>query len=108
MNDDPILAHHMKKRADRHAKLISTKLQRIAKMIDRELANLQLPGEDPALFSLLVYTGGAVQYIGNGDRADTKRLMASVVARWEFDEQLHKPMHTKTDEQIQAEKDNPL
>lgn len=110
MTNDPILQNLAQAKAQRHANLISTRLQRIAKMVERELNNLTLPGEAPAIFSLFVFTGGAAQYIGNGEREDIKRVVASVIARWDDPAyaSLHKPHHEKTDAELDEERKDAL
>lgn len=110
MTDDPILKAHYTARAQAQANLISRRLQTLAKKIDKELRQLQLPGEPRPLFGLFVFTGGAAQYVGTGEREDIKRVVASVMARWEDPEYatLHKPHHEKTADEHQQERDKPL
>lgn len=110
MSNDPILHNLAQAKAKRQANLISTRLRHIAQRIDRELRNLQLPGEPTPVFGLFVFTGGAAQYVGNGDRDDVKRVVASVIARWDDPAyaSMHKPHHEKTDDELNQEKDNPL
>lgn len=110
MTDDPILRNLAQAKAQRQANLISTRLRHVAKKIERELNDLQLPGEPKPVFGLFVFTGGAAQYIGNGEREDIKMVVASVLRRWDDPAyaSMHKPYHEKTAEELQAEKDDPL
>lgn len=110
MSEDPILAAHLQKKAQRQANLISTRLKHVAKRIQRELKDLQLPGEPDPVFGLFVFTGGAAQYIGNGEREDIKLVVGSVLKRWDDPEyaSLHKPHHEKTEEEHEEERKNPL
>jgi cell division ATPase FtsA len=110
MSDDPILDAHMKKKAQRQANLISTRLKHIANRVERELEDLRLPGEGRAVFGLFVFTGGAAQYIGNGEREDIKLVVSSVIKRWDDPEYatMHKAYHEKTDEEHEHERKDPL
>lgn len=110
MSDDPILRALAEKKAQLQASAISTRLKHVAKRIERELDDLRLPGEPPAVFGLFVFTSGAAQYIGNGQRDQIKQVVASVLRRWDDPSytSLHKPLHEKPEAEVQAEKDNPL
>lgn len=110
MTDDPILRNLAQAKAQRQANLISTRLRHVAKRVERELNDLRLPGEPKPVFGLFVFTGGAAQYIGNGEREDIKMVVASVLRRWDDPAyaSMHTPHHEKTEEQLQAEKDDPL
>lgn len=110
MSDDPILKNLAQAKAQRQANLISTRLRHIAKKIERELLDLQFPGEAAPVFGLFVFTSGAAQYIGNGEREDIKMVVASVLRRWDDPAytSLHKPYHEKTDEEHQAERNDPV
>ncbi len=110
MTDDPILRNLAQKKAQRQANLISTRLRHVAKRVERELNDLQLPGEPKPVFGLFVFTGGAAQYIGNGQREDIKRVVGSVIARWDDPEyaSMHKPHHEKSEEELRQDQEKPL
>lgn len=110
MSDDPILRALLQKKAQRQANLISTRLKHVAKRIERELEDIRLPGEEKAVFGLFVFTGGAAQYIGNGEREDIKLVVGSVLKRWDDPDyaSMHKPHHEKTEEEHEEERKNPL
>jgi len=108
MADDPILHALAQKKADRYAERISKTLKLTAKKVERELEGVRFPGDDAPVFALFVFAGGAAQYIGNGQREDIKRIVASVLHRWDSEPGMHKPHHEKTDEEKAQERDNPL
>lgn len=68
---------------------ISRNLQRIAKMIDRELAKLAEGTRVP--FSLYTWGGDRVQYVSNCAREDAKKAMQECLDRW--DQQDDPPPH---------------
>lgn len=107
---DPILDAIMQKRAERQAVRISNRLRHVAKQVEKSLDAIMLPGEEKPLFALFVFTGGVAQYIGNGEREDIKRVVATVINRWDNPEyaSLHQPWHEKTDEQKDEERKDAL
>lgn len=110
MTDDPILRKMAEEKAERLRNRISQRLRHIANRVRKDLKDLQLPGEPEPVFALFVATAGAAQYIGNGSREDIKRVVGSVISRWDDPAHaaLHKAWHEKTDEEKAVEKDNPL
>lgn len=59
---------------------IGRALQRIAKMIDRELS--KAAGGKRVPFSLYTWGGHRAQYVSNAPRQDVKACMVETIARW--------------------------
>jgi hypothetical protein len=58
---------------------VSLKMQRIARLIDKELkdaAGVRVP------FSLFVWGGGRSQYVANVDRGEAMKVMDETLHRW--------------------------
>lgn len=110
MSDDPIMKNLMQQRAQKQANRLSQRLQSIAKHIDRDLKGIMLPGDEPPVFGLFVFTSGAAQYVGTGKREDIKQVVASILARWDDPQYptLHMPLHEKTEAQIAKENEDPV
>lgn len=86
MSDDPILQSIARDKAERLREKISQRLKHLGNRIERDLRELQLPGEPEPVFGLFVLTAGAAQYIGNGQRETIKRVIGSVVSKWDESE----------------------
>lgn len=110
MSEDPILKAAMQRRAEKQATRISNRLKTVAKQLEKSFAGIMLPGEPKPVFGLFVFTAGAAQYIGNGERDDIKMVVASVLRRWDDPNYptLHKPWHEKTDDEKEAEQKDAL
>lgn len=67
----------------RNAK-IGARLQRIARLIEKELAKAGADRADTQ-FSLIIWGEGRMQYVGTGERSDTKKAMEEMVAKWDKD-----------------------
>ena len=104
--EDPILRHQAEQAAERLRNRISIRLKHIAKRVERELNDLQLPGEDRPVFALFVMMAGAAQYIGNGQREDIKTVVGSVLKRWDdaAHAEAHKPYHEQSEEYKEADR----
>ena len=63
---------------------LSRNLQRIAKLLDKELA--KATGGKKVLFSLYTWSGGRSQYVSNAMREDVKKGMREILERWDQDE----------------------
>lgn len=61
---------------------ISNRLQRIARVIERELEKAGV-SRDEAQFSLLVWGPDRVQYVSTAEREDVKKAMREVLDRWD-------------------------
>ncbi|SDW77283.1 hypothetical protein [Roseicitreum antarcticum] len=70
---------------------VSLAMQRVAKMVDKELH--KAAGE-PVPFSLFTWGGGRSQYVANVERADAKTVMRETLARWDRHEPDLGPPHT--------------
>jgi hypothetical protein len=69
---------------------VSLALQRIAKLVDKELR--QAAGT-PVPFSLFTWGGGRSQYVANVDRSDAMRVMQETLDRWKRHEPDLGPPH---------------
>jgi phosphotransferase system IIB component len=70
---------------------LSRNLQRIAKLLEKELK--QAAG-CKVLFSLYTWSGQRVQYVSNSNRDDVKTAMLELLARWENNSPDDPPPHT--------------
>ena len=69
---------------------VSLAMQRIAKMVDKELRRSVGTGVP---FSLFTWGGGRSQYVANVDRADAMRIMQETLDRWKRHEPDLGPPH---------------
>lgn len=69
---------------------IGNRLQRIARMLEKELEKAGAKTDD-AQFSLLIWGPGRMQYVSNAERADVKNAMKEMVEKWDRDPDLGKP-----------------
>ena len=65
----------------RNAK-IGGRLQRIAQMIEKELAKAGAKRENTQ-FSLIIWGEGRMQYVSTGEREDTKTAMREMLNKWD-------------------------
>ena len=59
--------------------MVSTRLQQIAREVDRLLAEA---AGDRQLFSLVVWTPGETQYVSNANRPDVAAAFEKLLAKW--------------------------
>jgi hypothetical protein len=110
---DPILDNIAKKQANDAAKKLSLKMGELAKFVEARLASIfritgsKSDNSEKPLFAVLVFADGNLQYASNCDRQTIKQMMATLVVRWDENE-IHKPLHQKTDEELDKERENPL
>jgi hypothetical protein len=76
MNPEP------SKEALARAVRVGQRLQKIARMIERELEKAGAD-RDHVQFSLLVWGEGRTQYVGNAERSGVATAMREVLTRWE-------------------------
>ena len=71
---------------------IGNRLQRIARMLEKELEKAGATSDDTQ-FSLIVWGTGRMQYVSNAERPDVRNAMKEMVAKWDADgEDLGKPI----------------
>lgn len=63
---------------------IGNRLQRIGRMLEKELAKAGAT-KNQAQFSLLIWGPGRMQYISNAEREDVREAMREMVAKWDRD-----------------------
>lgn len=63
---------------------ISNRLQRIARMVEKELEKAGAD-KDRAQFSLLIWGPGRMQYCSNAERSDVRNAMQEMVTKWDKD-----------------------
>jgi len=63
---------------------ISNRLQRIARMIEKELEKAGAD-KDRVSFSLLIWGPGRMQYCSNAERSDVRNAMQEMVTKWDKD-----------------------
>jgi hypothetical protein len=62
---------------------ISNRLQRIGRMLEKELTKAA-GKEDDVHFALLVFHGGRVQYCSNAERDSIRDAMKELVSKWDI------------------------
>ena len=71
---------------------IGNRLQKIARMVNKELEKCGTSRRETQ-FSLIIWGPDRMQYIGTGERSDTKKAMEEIVAKWDNDgEELGTPV----------------
>lgn len=110
---DPILDNIARAKANDAAKKLSMKLGQLSRFVENKLKNVfavtgsKSQDTDRPLFALLIFADGNLQYTSNTDRETTKRMMATLVQRWD-ERGMHIPLHEKTDEELAKEREEPL
>lgn len=64
---------------------ISNRLQRIARLIEKELEKAGADRED-AQFSLLIWGPDRMQYVSTAERSTVKEAMKEMIAKWDTDD----------------------
>ena len=61
---------------------IANRMQKIARMIEKELTKAGAD-KDEVQFSLQVWSNGRMQYVSNAERATVRDAMVELVAKWD-------------------------
>lgn len=69
---------------------VGRRLQRIARMIEKELGKAGADREQ-VQFSLLVWGPGRSQYVSNARREDVKTALVELIERWDTEADLGQP-----------------
>lgn len=65
---------------------IGNRLQRIARLLEKELAKTGAKVPEDIQFSLIIWNNaGRMQYVSNGSRDSVKTAMTELVAKWDRD-----------------------
>jgi uncharacterized protein involved in exopolysaccharide biosynthesis len=72
----------------RRAVRVANRLQKIGRMIDREL---EKAAGERVTFTLMVHAAGRTQYVSNGQRENMREVMQELLDRWETNPDLGIP-----------------